>query len=311
MSSQQIENVAIVGAGAMGAMYAAHFAAAGMPVTLVAGGERAQRLRRNGLTINGEPLRAEVFDAESPGAAEQATADLVIIAVKNSQLNAAIADVRPLVAAHTTFISVLNGLDSEARIAQKFDPDQVLLCVALAMDARREGNRVSYRQSGRLALGSATPGGQGQRLRELTCALDRAGLAWQAPEDMRHMMWWKFMVNVGVNQASALTRTPYGAFVPAGPCRELMESLMSEVVAVARAEEVELGRSDLDTWESVLSAQPAEGWTSMLQDVVAGRPSEVDIFAGRVVELGARHGIATPYNETALRVLRGLGYAVA
>ena len=62
----------------------------------------------------------------------------------------------------------------------------------------------------------------------------------------------------------------------------------------------------LERWEAVLAAQPADGWTSMLQDVAAGRPTEVDILAGHVVELGCRHGIPTPHNLTALWALQGL-----
>lgn len=309
MPNAAIENVAVVGAGAMGAMYAAHFAKAGMPVRLIARGERAQRLRRDGLIVNGEELALEVIDADV--ASNLAPADLVLVAVKHSQLSQALQDVRPVVGPDTTLLSVLNGLDSEQTLGLAFDPEQVLLCVALAMDAQREGNRVSYRQSGRLALGSATPGGQAERVHAAQIALDRAGLAWQTPADMRHTMWWKFMVNVGINQASAITRTPYGAFVPIGPCRDLMYSLIDEVVAVARAEGVTLGGEDLARWEAVLAAQPAAGWTSMLQDVVAGRETEVDIFAARVVEMGARHGIPTPVNETALWALRGLAHAVA
>lgn len=309
MSNAAIENVAVVGAGAMGAMYAAHFAKAGMSVRLVARGQRAERLRRDGLRVNGEELTLEVIDADA--ATDLAPVDLILVAVKHSQLDQAVQDVRPLVGPDTTFVSVLNGLDSEQTLGYAYDPEQVLLCVALAMDAQREGNRVSYRQSGRLALGSATPGGQAARVHAVQSALDRANLTWQTPADMRHMMWWKFMVNVGINQASAITRTTYGAFVPSGPCRDLMKSLMGEVVAVAYAEGITLGDEDLTRWEAVLTAQPAQGWTSMLQDVVAGRETEVDIFAARVVELGRRHGIATPVNETALWALRGLAHAVA
>ncbi len=124
---------------------------------------------------------------------------------------------------------------------------------------------------------------------------------------MRHEMWWKFMVNVGINQASAVLRAPYGAFRADGDARSLMLALMDEVVAVSAAEGVPLGPGDIARWDAVLAGQPAEGRTSMHQDVEAGRRTEVDIFAGRVVELGARHGIATPYNEAMLWVLRDWG----
>ena len=278
----------------MGAMYAHHFAQAGVETWLVARGERAERLRSPGLTVNGEPLEAKVVDTE----AGHRTADLVIVAVKHQQLLDAIAEVAPLVGAQTTFLSVLNGLDSEEAIAAAYGPDQVLLFIALAMDAQRDGTQVTFRQPGRLAIGTGAGKGTEQRLEAICEVLDRAGLVWAVPDDMAHEMWWKFLVNVGVNQASAVRREGYGAFQHEGPARSLMLALMDEVIAVAGAEGIALGEADLAKWDGVLAGQPAEGRTSMLQDVLAGRPTEVDIFAGRVVALGARHGIPTPYNQT-------------
>ena len=295
MTEREIQSVAVVGAGAMGAMYAHHFAQAGIQTWLVARGERAERLRSPGLTVNGEPLRAEVVDPAT-GSGDR-TADLVIVAVKHQQLPDAIAEVAPLVGAQTTFLSVLNGLDSEEAIAAAYGPEQVLLCIALAMDAQREGDAITFRQPGRLAIGTGAGKGTPQRLRAVQEVLNRAGLAWVAPDDMPHEMWWKFMVNVGVNQASAVRREGYGAFRHQGPARSLMLALMDEVIAVAGAEGIALGEADLATWDGVLAGQPTDGRTSMLQDVLAGRPTEVDIFAGRVVALGARHGIPTPYNQ--------------
>ncbi|WOP18151.1 2-dehydropantoate 2-reductase [Raineyella sp. LH-20] len=294
MTEGTIRTVAVVGAGAMGAMYAAHFAEAGLETWLVASGERAERLRSTGLTVNGEPLHAEVVD---PALTADRTADLVLIAVKHRQLAEAIAEVAPLVGDQTTFLSVLNGLDSEQAIAAAYGSERVLLCIALAMDAQRDGDRVIFRQPGRLAIGVGSGLGTAERLQATQQVLDRAGLVWVAPVDMPHEMWWKFLVNVGINQASAVRREPYGAFQHDGPGRSLMLALMDEVIAVARPEGIDLGEADLAAWDRVLAGQPPQGQTSMYQDVLAGRPTEVDIFAGHVVALGARHGIPTPYNQ--------------
>ncbi|MFN2318405.1 MAG: ketopantoate reductase family protein [Dermatophilaceae bacterium] len=128
---------------------------------------------------------------------------------------------------------------------------------------------------------------------------------------MRHQMWWKFMVNVGINQPSAVLRAPYGAFQKPAPAYALMMALVAEVRAVAAAEGVDLTEDDVERWHTVLAGQPAEGMTSMHQDVLAGRPTEVDIFAGRVVELGRTHGLAVPHNQTLLWILRALGETAA
>ncbi len=299
----RVRTVAVVGAGAMGGMYAAHFVRAGFDVLLVATGERADRLRAQPLVVNGEPLRANVVDPAEPDAVA-APADLVLIAVKDAQLAEASELVEPLMGDQTTVLSVLNGLDSEHAVAGRYGAERVLLCVAAAMDARRDGQRVTFRQAGRLTFGPARPGESAERVAAVQDALDRAGLAWSTPTDMRHAMWWKFLVNVGINQASAVLRAPYGAFQHDGPARSLMRALQDEVVAVARAEGVDLGAADLAAWDEVLAGQPVEGWTSTLQDVEAGRPTEVEIFAGRVVALGAAHGIPTPYNQSMLWILR-------
>ncbi|HHV20074.1 MAG TPA: 2-dehydropantoate 2-reductase [Propionibacterium sp.] len=297
----EIESVAVVGAGAMGAMYAAHFARAGFSVRIVAKGERARRLAEAGLTVNGEPVAAHVVDTDG---GDHAPADLVLVAVKHQQLEEALETVAPLVGAHTTFLSVLNGLDSEGVIAERFDAaERVLPCIALAMDAERVGHDVRFRQAGRLTFGdpaglAGSDGQPSERAHRVQRALDRAGLAWETPADMEHAMWWKFMVNVGINQATAVLDAPYGAFQQEGPARDLMWALIDEAIAVGGAEGVELGDEDRATWDKVLTGQPAEGRTSMHQDVLARRPTEVDIFAGRVVALGRKHGIPTPHNQT-------------
>lgn len=293
--------MAIVGSGAMGAMYAWHFVAAGIDTRLVARGERADRLRSPGLTVNGQPLRAEVVD---PFAGEDPrSADLVLVAVKHHQLAGALEDVAPLVDDRTTFLSVLNGLDSEQVIAERFGGEQVLLSIALAMSAHRDGNAAGFRQAGQLKIGLGPGLGTEDRLGTVCDVLDRAGLAWESSDDMRHEMWWKFMVNTSVNQPSAVMRAPFRDFQRGGSARSLLNALVAEVLAVANAEGIDLGPADVESWHQVLSGLPPEGFSSMAQDVLAGRPTEVDLFGGHVVALGAKHGIPTPYNQTMVWLL--------
>jgi 2-dehydropantoate 2-reductase len=85
-----------------------------------------------------------------------------------------------------------------------------------------------------------------------------------------------------------------------------MEALMREAVQVAHMEGINLGETDIDEWYSFLNSLAPDGKTSMLQDIEAGRRTEIEIFAGKVVELGHKHGIATPVNETLVRIVRVL-----
>ncbi len=283
--------VAIIGAGAMGAMYAWHFASTGHGVVLAADEQRAERLRQ-GLVINGEQLMLPVLSPTD----ESAPVDLAIVAVKDRHLASAMTEASRVVGAHTTVISVMNGLDSEHELASQFDPGQVLLCVAAGMDAVREGSSIRWAHPGKLLIG--TPDGTiTPRLTTLASWLSAAGLAHEIRDDMMHQIWWKFMVNVGINQASAAMRADYGAFQAKTGARSLMLGLIDEVIAVAGPEGVHLDQSDVDRWLKVLATMAPDGRTSMCQDTDAGRPTEVESFAGRVIRLGERHGISTPLNQ--------------
>ena len=114
------------------------------------------------------------------------------------------------------------------------------------------------------------------------------------------------MINVGVNQASAMMRAPYGLFHTSSDARAVMFGLMREVLALAACEGIHLEEQDLAVWDAFLQTLSPQGKTSMLQDIDAGRRTEVEIFAGKVVELGRTYGVPTPMNEMALHVIRTL-----
>lgn len=300
---QEIRDVAILGAGAMGAVFASKFFDSGaFSTVLVARGERYERLSREGLVVNGKPYAIPMIH---PGEAVS-LADLIIVAVKHHHLPAAVHDLKNLVGSQTTIISVMNGLDSEETIGSVYGMDKVLYAVSVAVDAVREGNRVTFTTPGTLYFGEATNAQPVERVRRVQDALDRAGLPWQTPPDMIRMMWWKFMMNVGTNQASAVMRAPYGVFQSSPEAQVVMEALMREVVALAKAAGVNLTEQDIVDWYGFLNRMSPQGKTSMLQDIEAKRKTEVELFAGKVVELGRTYGISTPVNETFLNIIQVL-----
>ena len=297
---KEIRRVAILGAGALGAYYASRFHSAGFETVLLAGGDRGERLRREGFRVNGERYRFPVAAAGDP----PAPADLIIVALKHHQLAEALVDLQPVVGPQTLILSVLNGLDSEAVIGAACGAEKVIFCVAVGIDAVREGSGVTVANQGRLFFGEARNVPVSPRVRRVQAACDRAGLAWETPEDMLRTLWWKFMVNVGVNQASAVLRAPYGVFQRSAAARAVLTELMEEVIALAGPAAVDLTAADLAEWERVLYRLAPEAKTSMLQDVEAGRKTEVEIFAGRVVALGRQYGVPTPANRLMLNLIR-------
>ncbi len=286
--------IVVVGAGALGGAYAGMFHEMDRGcVSFLAGKERAGRLREEGLTINGRKYSIPVRLPEG----DQPPAELVIVAVKHHHLAEALRDMRGTVGPQTLIISVMNGIDSEKKIAAAYGADRVLYAVAVGIDGVRSGNRVQYGNQGKIMFGEAKNDVLSDRVMRVRDLFIKAGINHEIPADMIRVLWWKFMINVGINQASAVLRAPYGEFQRSGGARELMESAMREAIMIADREGVALSESDIDAWEVVLAGLNPEGKTSMLQDVEAGRKTEVEMFAGRVIELGRRHEVPTPVNK--------------
>ncbi|MBN1640273.1 MAG: 2-dehydropantoate 2-reductase [Anaerolineae bacterium] len=299
----QEHRVAILGAGALGATYAARFYdAPGYATFLVARGERHDRLCERGLGVNGRHYAIPVLDPDQPAQ----SADLIVVALKHQHLQGAVHDLHNLVGERTIVLSVMNGLDSEAILGAVYGMQAMLYAVAVGIDAVRQGNRVTYTKAGTIYLGEATNDPPSERVRRAVGLLEGAGIACQVPRDMVRTLWWKFMVNVGVNQASAVMRAPYGAFQSSPEAQALMEALMREAIALAQAEGVDLREDDIADWYAFQNTLSPDGKTSMLQDIEAGRKTEVEVFAGKVVELGAKHGIPTPVNQAVLWMIHVL-----
>ena len=231
-------------------------------------------------------------------------ADLVIVAVKNHHLDAAIRDMHGAVGAGTIILSVMNGIDSEERIGAVYGMDKVLYAVSVGIDALREGNRVTYRNQGRIFFGEARNARLSERVRRVKALFERAGIAHEIPADMIRTLWWKFMINVGINQASAALGANYRVFQTQQTARDLMDSAMQEVMDLAAKAKASIGPQDVENWYAVLATLNPEGKTSMLQDVEAGRKTEVEMFAGKVIELGRRYGVPTPVNEKLFALIR-------
>ena len=298
---QHIKNIAILGAGAMGSFFASRFSdVPELSTSLVAGGERGKRLARDGLIVNGKACSVVVSDPDQV----HEPADLIIVALKHHHLPQAIGDLKNLVGENTTIISIMNGLDSEPYIGSVYGMDKVLYAVSVGIDALRDGNRVSYSKPGTHFFGEAVNETPCERVRRVQKAFEQAGITYETPEDMIRIMWWKFMVNVGMNQASAVMGATYGVFQVSPDARAVMESLMREVIALARPAGVNLAEKDLDEWDKVLRTLSPDGKTSMLQDMEAGRKTEVEVFGGKVVSLSKRYNIPAPVNETFLRIIQ-------
>ncbi|MDZ7760758.1 MAG: ketopantoate reductase family protein [Desulfovermiculus sp.] len=299
----QDAKVCIVGPGAMGSFYYWKFHQAGFEQTaLLAGGERAQRLQNKGILINGQSIPARVVTPENTDYA----ADLIIVAVKYHHLDQVVAEMKNLVAENTLIISVMNGIDSEEILARTYGWDQVLYAIALGIDAQREPNQIRVTNQGTVYFGEQRNPELSPRVKRVEELFQAADIAYQIPEDMIRVMWWKYMINVGVNQVSAVLRAPFGTFQKSPEARDLMQEAMQEVIDVAGAKDIQLGAGDIQSWLQVMETLDPEGKTSMCQDVLAGRKTEVEMFAGILLHMGRDLNVPTPLNRYLFQFLKAI-----
>ena len=295
-----LSTVDIVGLGALGTMYACDFTRAlGRDrVRVLADAGRTEKYRREGVTFNGEPCALSFCCVDS----ETRKAQLILYAVKYGALAQAMEETAPLIGPDTVILSVLNGIRSEQDLADRFGADKIVYCIARKMDAGKEGNRAVCKNHGELALG-VRDGGTEENLQAVVDLFDRIGFPYALPDDIRRDMWSKLLCNVGVNQTCSLLEGGYGLVHQPGPARDMMQAAMREVVAVANAEGIGLTEQDVTEWTATIDGLNPDGEPSMRQDSKAGRPTEVQLFAGTVCALGRKHGIPTPVNDVFLENL--------
>jgi 2-dehydropantoate 2-reductase len=201
------------------------------------------------------------------------------------------------VGAETAIMSVMNGIESEERIGAAYGMGKVLYAISVGIDALREGNRVNYNNQGKIFFGEARNVSLTDRVKRIQVLFDKAGIRYETPPDMMRIMWWKFMINVGINQASAVLRAPFLIFQTSEEARDLMESAMREVIKLSEKAQVNLTEEDIKRFNEILLGLNPGGKTSMLQDVEAGRKTEVEMLAGKVIALGRQYNVPTPVNQ--------------
>ena len=290
---RDIKNVLICGIGAVGSIYADKIQNyAPQSLKVLVDEDRYQKYIKNPIVFNGRELN---FNYILPYD-NNFKADLIIIATKYDGLKDVINNIKNFVYDDTIILSLLNGVTSEKIIAETYGRDKLLYSYFIGHSAVRTGRNVIHDDVNTIVYGSENSD-DFENLQRVKEYFERTGINYKIPDDIIHSLWLKYMLNVAANQTTAILRLTFGEMLENDKCMEFAVNLMKEVQAVAKAEGVRNTDIMVDETIENLHKMIPEGKTSMLQDVEAGRKTEVDMFAGTMVELGIKYGIATPYNK--------------
>lgn len=292
----------VIGAGGVGGYVGARLSLAGEQVTIVARGAHGALLRERGLTMqlgSGPQLvpLAKVCEAKEL----TGQFDVVLLAVKWPGLPEACDELQRVLTPDGVVLPLLNGLSSEDVVASYVGAQRTLASVAYMSAGIVVPGEIYVHGNARLGLAAYRPG-QEEWLTKLATTFDKAGVPVRVHPDYRTMLWEKMVWNAPFNAICALARKASGPVVQSQP--ELVRAAMLEVIKVARADGAAIPDMMADVMVQVTNKEYAQTEPSMLQDLRAGRATEVDILQAAVVERADALGVAAPIMKTLAALIR-------
>ena len=295
--------IAVMGSGGLGGYFGARLAAGGAAVHFIARGPHLQAMRSDGLRIEGPTALhvPRVSATDDPG--EVGVVDVVMLCVKLWDTEAALQQMRPLVGPGTAIISFQNGVLKDRTLRGAYDASQIMGGVGyVATTIDRPG---VIRQTGpmqRLLFGEFD-GSRSPRGQALLAACLAGGINAELSDNILREIWQKYVFLVGLSGTTTTMRKPIGPIRGHPQTRAFLLDVMREVVAVGRAQGVDLAENYAEQRLQLADDVAPDMTSSMHHDLERGNRLEVRWLAGGVVELGQALGIATPLNRAIADIL--------
>ena len=295
----KIKTVAIIGLGAVGAVVGDQLEKIlGKNLYVVVDKERKARYLKDGISINNEDC---TFNYVTPE--ELPVVDLIIIATKNLQIDAAVASIKNGVGENTMILSLLNGIQSEKDIEAAYGEAKTLYGFIIDLQSINLSGKITCAGKGKIVFGEKN-NARTERIEAVEELFTEAGIKYLVPENIQFEMWKKFLINTVFNSLGGITRSTYGGF-NFDVMKSLVRKVGYEVIAVANAEGIPLTKELLEDDIKMTCGYDSQGKCSLLQDVEAGRNTENKWFCGTICKLGKNHNIPTPYCEFLGELIEG------
>ena len=295
----KIKTVALIGAGAVGSYVTwGLMDKLGDDFCIIADGRRKERLEQEGIVINDNMFLPIVKTPE-----EARGVDLILVAVKYGALRTILPAVSQAADEHTLVMSLMNGVDSEEVLSEAVDPGQILHSL-IKIASVRDGQRVSFvPPAGPLGIyfGETKPPYDSDRVKAVAELFENTPVNYHIREEILTDIWSKFAFNVADNLTQAVIGCGVGAYADSEHADAVRTGLEQEVVSIAAAEGVDLTGHLMSSRHFAKAAR-----YSTLQDLDAGRHTEIDMLSGVVMKLGKKHGIPTPYNEMMYHLIKAI-----
>ncbi|SDK86732.1 ketopantoate reductase family protein [Natronincola ferrireducens] len=290
--------IAIIGAGAMGSLYGGLLAEGGQEVLLVdVWQEHVDTINQWGLSmegVNGHRTIKNIKATTNPSYAE--AMDLVIVFVKSTITHIAVSQHKKLCDNNTTVLTLQNGLGNIEKIMETIDKKNIIAGTTAQGCTLLAPGKINHAGVGDTYIGELD-GTTSPRIKEIHKAFTAGGLKTNISNNVLGLIWGKLLVNVGINALTAITNLRNGQLVEFEETEELLELAVEEALAVAMARGIELPYGDPVAHTKKICRATALNKSSMLQDLLNKRKTEIAMINGAVVTEGEKLGVKTPVNK--------------
>lgn len=297
--------IALVGPGALGCLIGAYLKHRTKEEIYLYDNDphRAKELSANGLKVETSGSQVSVKVNISSSAGEIGPCDLVIICVKSYSTEDACKDIKDMVTSSTSILTLQNGIGNIQVLNDYFGPERVMGGITNHGSTLLGTGRVRHAGRGDTIIGRADGRVLGP-VRDVSNILTRAGFDTKVSKDIDSVIWGKLIINVGINALTAITRLSNGSLVECEECRQLMRTAIQEAVKVVKRKRIKLPYDDpIQKVESVCKST-SDNVSSMLQDLLHQRRTEIDYINGAIVRQAKALGISTPINEVLTNLVR-------
>lgn len=298
-------NIAIIGMGAMGCLFAAYLAPLAKVAMIGRWPAQLAALQNEGLRlihVDGRETNHRLWATTDP--AEAHPAEVALVLVKSSQTEDAAGLARRVLTPAGVAVTLQNGLGNVEKLAATLGPERVALGVTSQGATVMAPGTVRHAGHGPTFL--AQQPATAAALITLAALLNQAGLETHLTDNADGLVWGKLAVSAGINPLTALLNVPNGFLAENEPARAIMSRAAEETAAVARAQGIELPFADAAGRALEVARATAGNYSSMLQDARRGVPTEIEAICGAIVEHGRRAGVPTPVNDCLLQLVKRL-----
>lgn len=290
--------IVIVGTGGVGGYFGGLLAHSGQDVTFVARGEQLTALNGSGLrlgTVHGDFVIDHVQATDNMS--EIGPADLVLVCVKDYQLDGVLDGLQSLLDDQTTILPLLNGVQAAEKLVQLFGSKHVVGGLCKVVSFVVEPGVIKQASQFRSITFGEWDGQKTERSKAILENLTDAGIVAELSADIRKAMWTKFLFITAYSGVASVVRLPAGELRACSETVALLRSAMEEIETVARMQGIELDEKIVGKTMAFVEGLPAEATPSMQRDVMGGRLFELEAMTGSLIRHARDSGIDTPVND--------------